>query len=470
MPDPTPYPWDERRWPTAAVLLAPLLAIVCPAAVARRLDRVSLGLAWGVHAAGVAFALLVAFMLEVWQRMPIGGHFAKHLVNEMSDRLALPDRPDQWVSLIMVLVLSAALIEAVTLLAAWSMTAWAARAEPFSQSFRRALSRMWLITPHAVFYLTVFGAVAVLLDRLRSAWYRRHRDNGGFYSNWGDMPWYLRHEEYIMIPLWLFLAGLLSVVVWRAFASRGWGAYCRWPPHCEGCGYNLIGQQCEGTCPECGLPVLASTRDSARDRMLLRPGRRVTLADWFWCSRKAVARPTTLGRHLRVLTPTRGRWSFLLNNLALISAVNSVGLFSFWLIAMLESSQSLDADDIMELCLIWLILTSVFALFAWMVMFAGASVVGTSARLATGRNLLPLAMQGTLCLGWLLAIWSAIGWGLVIGLYVLFEIIELRPRQAWGLDREVFFFAAMLGTAVLLLLSYLYWLGKITWAGRYANQ
>lgn len=470
MPDPTPYPWDDRRWPTRWVCVAPLIAIVCPVPVARRLDRAPLGLAWGVHAAGVALALLVAFMLEVWQGMPLGGNFTGNLINEMSDRLTLPDRPDQWVTLMMVLALAAAALEAVTLLVAWSMTAWAARAEPFGRSFRRALSRTWLIAPHAVFHLTVFGTITVLLDRLRSAWYHGHRDNGGFYYDWDQMPWYLRHEEYIMIPLWLFLAGLLSVVVWRAFSARGWGACCRWPPHCEGCGYNLIGQQHEGACPECGLPVLASTCDSARARTLHRPGRRVTLADWLWCSRKAAARPTTLGRHLRVLTPTRGRWPFLLSNLALISAVNTVGLFSFWLIVMLESSQSLDADDIMELCLIWLILTSVVVMFAWMVMFAGASVVGTSARLATGRNLLPLAMQGTLCLGWLLAIGAAIGWGLVIGLYVLFEIIELRPRQAWGLDREVFFFAAMLGTPVLMLLSYLYWLGKITWAGRYANQ
>ncbi|NBC11719.1 MAG: hypothetical protein GVY24_08340 [Planctomycetes bacterium] len=456
MPDPTPDPWDDRRWPTEMVLLAPLLAIVCPVPVARRLDREHLGLAYLVHLAGGLTATAAIFLLIAWAESLSGSGFAGILEELWGfyEDLAreIERRPGTLLAVVTGALVTFAFIEVVTLLVAWNMTAWNARAEPFGRSFRRSLARTWLITPHAVVYIVAYSGLIIWLDR--EYWYTEHQ-----------VPWLIRNSEILITLNWCFLTLLLIVTISRAFASGRWGAIGLWPTGCEGCGYNLVGLPKDGSCPECGKPRVESTTRSTRDRNLNQSGTNVTLGDWLWCSAMAIARPTALGCRLRTLSPTRGRGMFLLLNLTLVAAVATIGCTLLYILAMIENHHP-DAEDIVP----FLLNASISALIAWMIMLASASVVGTSARIGTKRNLLPLAMQGSLCLGGMLAIWTAIGWCVVVALYVLFDIIELRPRQAWGFDREVFFFTAMLGTPVLMLLSYLYWLGRITWAGRYANQ
>jgi len=463
MPDPTPNPWDARPWPAVMVPLAPLLAIVCPAPVARRLDRVPLGLAYGVHVVGGLLAVLAVLFLTAWaesdQGRGLAGVFGvlRLLFIEIYEDLTRDGE-----SLIVGLIATAffvAFIEVVTLLVAWGMTAWTARVEPFGTSFRRSLARTWLITPHGVFYIVAFGGLGIALERWR----------GDLHKNWDQLPWFVREPEMVMVFAWCVLSLLLIVAVVRAFASGGWGAVCLWPPQCEGCGYSLQGLTRGASCPECGRALAASTAESPRCRTRHRPGWGVTLNDWFRASVMALVRPAALGRELRVLSPTRGRGVFLLMNLVLIAAVNVGGFTCFWWLMYLEHGRAHYPIDLQEFILSAMMTLSITTLIAWMIMLACASVVGTSARLGTKRNLLPLAMQGSLCLGGLLAIWAAIGWATMFGFFVLFEVLDVRLYRL-GVDREVFFFVTLFGLPILLLLSYLYWLGKITWAGRYANQ
>jgi len=311
-----------------------------------------------------------------------------------------------------------------------------------------------------VFYLLVFVAPLVWQSRLWDTYWDRY---SGTHHGPKDPPWWLEHSEYLGLLGWLVAAATLCVVLLRAWARPGWRACCRWPAGCEGCGYDLQGVPAAGNCPECGKPIAESTVATRRDRGPARGGL-VTLGDWFWCNGLALVRPKLLGGRLMTLSPSRGRAVLFAVTAAGVAGVATVGALTMTCVEMIRWEY---APDLEELVMTGTIAASASVLVTLLATLAGASVVGTSARLHTKRDLMPLAMDGALSLGGFWIIGHAVFWCVMVGVYLVTEVFEWI--DTYSAMRVMLIGAVMLGTPLVLLVVYLMLLGRIVWAGRHAN-
>ncbi len=462
---PTPDTPPQPRWSAALTALAPFTALFLPTLTARRFDHVPLALAWIAHAVGVVMVLLLIAILGAWSdteypATPMGVLGEAYVNLEWFINSVGNDR-DALKLLVVGVIATGFFIEAGTLGLAWVMSAWAARPEPFGRSLRRSVTRTWLITSHACIYIVLWACPMTWMDRLY--WEYLSKNNYNYY----DLPWLLDLREEIYALLFLFVSLLGVVVLIRALSGGVWRACGRWPAQCEGCGYSLMSQPNHASCPECGRAVAASTSQSTRNRPLTRGGPGL-IGDWCWANAMAVVRPKLLGQRLHTLTPSRHRAMMFLPTvlgLLFIAAAGALGMtIVVWMADVwrhMSLSQIVSATTIS--CIVSLLLGT-------LITFAAASVVGASARFAVGRNLLPLAMDGSVAMGGFLMVCNALFWCVLICFFFVMEVLDMdRALRQAGIQYQLITIGLVFGGPLIMAVVYLVILGRITFSGRYAN-
>lgn len=464
MSNPHPDATPQRAWPAALAVLAPLTSIFAPGLTARRLSDAPLLLCYLAHLIGAFIATVLVFLLIAWGGSELDSGLAgigQELLELWVNMREEVDRdPRIIIAYLMAFAAIVGVAEGGSVLVGWSMMAWSAGSEPWIQSFRRSLCRAWLITGHAVFYLLAFIVPVIWFERVQEAYWDSYdwdTPSGASHPAWYEL------SEYVPIAAWLFCAAVFCVVLLRAWAAPGWRACCRWPASCEGCGYSLHGVPSDGNCPECGKPIAESTLATKRTRGPARGGW-LTLGDWFWCNGQAIVTPGRLGAQLMTLTPSRGRGTLIVITLLGAFAVCAVGTVGMQLISSLHEGWW---PNWQEWIFVPMVAGSAVALITLMMTLAGAAVVGTSARLRTGRDLMPLAMDAAVSLGGFLVLAQATFWAAVLVVFVSTEVLDLF--DTYGAPRTLFIGLSITGTPILLLVIYLILLGRIVLAGRYAN-
>lgn len=185
-----------------------------------------LGRAYVVHLYGLALACLGLAFADLTFNDPL-------IVSALFEPGAMIDLVSSAVGLVL-------FIEFAYPIAAFVTMCWGAAPEPWSASYRRALTRWYQLTPwHASASLVYAGLSSVVTD--------------GGPGLAGLLVFALISVAYCFGLMWVTLRAL-SVHEQRG----GWPAACRWPLMCEGCGYSLYSQSLDQACPECGRPVSMS--------------------------------------------------------------------------------------------------------------------------------------------------------------------------------------------------------------------
>ena len=332
------------RWPAwVAFVTAPWL----PKTTAERTNHVSLPRALVVH-------LFAAGFVGVWTQwsgelsidiytLPVGGRleFMRARAGHDLDRgIRYTQRHPEIVVGSAVAGTAAAAVVYIAL--ATTLMAWGARDERLRTTFRHALRRIWLHTPHLT-WAVLLGVTLLLVKEVHQmGWELAISRRANEFAEemigspppwtWGQYkaaqdrarselgtPWWGTHRDGIHESL---TAALALWVLWGLFRAVGAPRPAEKParpPTCEWCGYNLTGASPDGKCPECGVDVHKSLgagtkpgapwsrrRDMSRPRALLR-----SIAD-------PVLRPESFGREIRVWGDTRDHRPFLAWPLAII--------------------------------------------------------------------------------------------------------------------------------------------------------
>jgi hypothetical protein len=142
-----------------------------PATTARRTNHVSLRQAYVVHFVAALFAVVTIVFQESWDGAAapasldsIGRQFIVDIGS-----LANAFARDPKIMVLAVLGI-ALLIELGFLGVAYVVMPWGACDEPLGASFRHALRRTWLQTPHLVLIVALMGAIGIPLLRLERTW------------------------------------------------------------------------------------------------------------------------------------------------------------------------------------------------------------------------------------------------------------------------------------------------------------
>jgi len=422
---------------------------------------------WWVLLAGLA-------AVGEWRRTPIDEAGWGYLAGRVAPHLWLVELwrvawEEPWETLTVAALLHAAVPARGVLLAGW-----AGRDEPALVAAGRATRRLCAAAPHAaavaVLASGVLGALSAAVHDARSLTAAESvgAQFGDLHRQWSTLPWWARYAQAIAA------GGVVAAMAWAmgavlaAVGAVTWGARCRWPGRCEGCGYPLTGLGGAASCPECGRPLAASLGPGVR------PGVRWTSARWLGLASvwgyaavawRAAARPGELGRALRVFEPDASpRW-FLAVSLGLLLALHGVVVLAvlpmFWPFTQREWVQALAPDAVRTGgVVIAMALGSTIA--AWALIGA---VVGR-----WRRGALTAACRGACYLSALVVVYAAIAWAVVLAL-VLSENAPVRAVAGWlGMRPEAVTLLLGAGLGVASHGFYLVQLGRLVCAARHANR
>ena len=375
----TPDPPSEPRW---SVFPSFLTCGILPATTARRTNHVPLRQAYLLHFVAALLGVFVVEVLIAWVQVGTPADVvavAQMFVARLSAILnwllgQLSERPK---TIVLSALGIALLIDLGFLGVAYLVMPWGAHDEPLGASFRHALRRAWMQTPHVVLIIATVGAIGVPLSRWDRAWRASYsipipspdtlpsppvppkgapRDSQAWrdyrkalrecnrawqeqqeaVDRWGaelrrSQPWYLGFNEAIAVD-----AGFLSALwfVWGLLRSVGAPRVVpavERPPRCDACGYNLTTIPMESRCPECGEPVAASLGPDARPGTPWQHRELDRLTAWRRSWGEAVRDPVRFGRMLRLTTPGVDHRRFLAIHLPLVFLIGAASpSMTFW--------------------------------------------------------------------------------------------------------------------------------------------
>ena len=500
----------EKRWPAVTALLT---AGILPATTARPTAHVGLAGALAVHVLVVASTGLLILFVAAWVYLGArvrDGETAGPIrfTAICSTMVEVPaevnrTRKDPWAFLKMVGG-SLAATEIGVLALAVLVTPWGARDERERSSFRRALCRTWMHTPHALLATALFcmAMLPLLFEResARQAWMRQrpvglklvrgspaweaHGADLGKWSRAPDRwPWRVRHAERAA-TFGLFAA--LTWYVWallRSVGVRTAAPAVEHPPLCELCGYNLTRASPEGRCPECGEPVSASLEPEARPGA---PWERRSQVGWWrawWrCAIDPIVRPTRFGLQLRASGATTAYRSFLAMHLVGVGLVGG-GLALWWQRAGPVGSAAggrvirLGIDSFQPHGLYFEMGAGAGLLIGCFlsggVLAATLLVAGLVAlfyRERAGRNLIPVSMQAASYLSVFLLFWTAFAFGLDAAIIAASLHWIGEPHVAALAGYAPHLLGAWALPNFICLVVYVWLAARITSAARYANR
>lgn len=433
-------PAEPRAWAVRALWGAWLR----PAETARRTLHVSLLSAFGIHVIATVGFFVGMFgwiaLLEYQDAQEILEEFIDGVVHE-------------WDTTIMTVGISFFVMEAGAFILALILTAWGAIEEPFRKSFRFALVRVWMQTPHIA--LGLFLAFCYFTLSQSCKW------------DWRANPLLRALGEQGEKTSLLWAVGMGTWVLYgllRACGVRVLAAPPSPTPTCQECGYNLTGTSPDGLCPECGESVHASLNSDSRPGVPWEdPPRRDLLAAWWRTTVLAVLHPRELGRQLRVYTPVRSHRSF--------ADLHAVIAFVLMYVSICEGFdivcfyyRSWEA--------LYLYITPFFAWAACCSLLLTTSlmagVVGVWYGWGQGRNLMPVAIRVACYLSPMLLLWFVINAALVFTYMAWMEAGSISYLLSYDLDDLLWF--AMVLANLWMGLIHLILLARGVRAARYATR
>lgn len=431
-----------------------MAALFRPVRAVRRADHLPLWKAWGIHLAGTLLAWIVTLLLVAWSEAPDNASPVQvlgALFIILTDLVGELDQVAVWVAIIF----TALGIELVWLVSAAVMMPWSAHDEPMRQSYRRALRRLCLITPHLATIIVLAGGMMIWIDR--QSW---------DYSEWfsfGEIFQFFVFTAACLWSLWFVLAALGCLAP---------TAFCCWPARCEGCGYQLTGLQPDQDCPECGLAIERTLSHTTR------PGIRGPggIGWWLKQSYKAIRRPTEFGNSMHVLSPDAGHRRCLAFTLVLLMLASPIAMGALYMaIEAVESyvdrNNTFDWDQLIFISIVvglWmgLLMTGILVAVALM----GSGLAGILEGWRNGRNLMPAAIRGacyTSCFG---LFWALVLWCNLMMFVIIMELDLLNPiTRRYNLFPEDVALTWFGGVILIGLMIYLFLIGRVTKAARYAN-
>lgn len=441
--------------PRYKVVAACAASLVGPVTAVRRADHLPMLQAWAVHLIGGVMVLMVSLFLAAWENDYGPGSLlgqAGSLSEALEDVAAFLRHPAGWA----VLIFGFFFIEFGWWLSALVTMSWSARDEPLRLSHRRALRRLYLLTPHLATIVAVAGGTMILIERadwLEHIWYDA--------SNAGQMA------AFILACLWSLR------VVLCALDCQPARPYCLWPARCAQCGYQLTGLSRDRGCPECGL-ALNRTLDRHTRPGMDGPGG----APW-WINRtyRSVRRPTALGGAMHVLSPDHGYkrcLTFTIATLMLLSIPAMSGIY-----AIVETVNrlggygygSFEWDEFAFVSLIvglWMGLLLTGTMMA--TLLVGSGIAGMLEGWRSGRNLMPAAVRAACYLSGFTVFWAIIFWLDLVFFIIIMELELLKPIvMKYNIAEQDLVMVWQGGVILLGIVIYLTLLGKATRAARYAN-
>ncbi len=502
---PAPLP----QWPAS---MAFLTAWLMPARTARRTEYVSLRQAYGVHLIAFALTPIVIMAFAAWADRP--RLFFQAFGNMFSELFEEWDRHSQEIVLAFLGTFVA--VEIGFLLLAWLLTPWGARVEPMRQSFRHALRRVWLQTPHALMAVILVGLFLVPLEGARARWFEEHSSSFLSYSPppynppsppsgvkmtskaWQDhlaavqqynTQYAQANQQYIQTlqaqqqayrdqqPAWvryfkLYILGssllAISWVVWallRAVGAERTTPQLPHPPSCETCGYNLTKAPMEGLCSECGEPVRDSLGPGVRPGTVWQCSANGPVADYFQSCGAAVVLPKKFGRQIRLLSPGTDHRALVAFHWIAVFIVSCGGFVLSVVTA--AGPQVLQQDR--QLFFVMPVVGYMTAMATLGFTLLAAGVVGSWQSAREKRNLLPVTVQIASYLGAFLTVGVAFAWcsgAVVLGMELAFREWA-RPLSIYG---ETLQFSVWIPLNLIWLVAYFWMLWTATSGARYANR
>lgn len=439
------------HFPWRSGLVDPLLR---PLRFVGRCAGRSLRFAWLVHLLGllvfVTFSLIVALLNPLWLSYTDGQYvgtwqFSNPLIGVSLTAADLVGLFFGFVFLEIGWVICAAV----------SM-AWGARDESIRESFVRALHHLWLLTPCLAMILVAIQLASDALMSLRllgwDLW-------GGSYSLTGYQLW-------VIIEVMVVYGGAVWAIglVLRALDVGRPGPACRWPPMCEGCGYNLMGTDRAGGCPECGTAVADSIDPDARRGV--GPG----------FSFRGILKPSAIGKQTPLLTRPPGLGWLLTQYMltVLLLAILFVVIVVLFVLLVVEGNPIDLIHHLPSLLSAGLLIGGWVTGCSLVLTLLGASCIGAIQSVHNKRNLMPVAMVAAVHLGG----WWVIGetglWLIAIALTLIaYTFSSSIPGTGGGMGPIIFFAMVAglvcLGFICLIVLCYLAQLWRCVRFARYAN-
>lgn len=500
---PTPIARAEPAWPA---VFAFVMAWLMPATTARRTEKLSLWLAFGVHLLAAAGTLLLISFL---------GGIERHknpfwLVGEIIEEIAR--HPLEGFVILAFTILG---IELGFVLLALITLSWGAGDERLQTSFAAAMRQTWLHSSHALPVVLLVGLLLIGYEEASRNYrndypYPRHPSRGypqppktpanaqpnskawkdyqtemqeyqtavqEYHKTWRktytayqrQKPFFIRYGGILIGYVGFVCATWILWALFRAVGGRSVPPMPR-PPTCETCGYNLTAARMDGICPECGVPVVKSLGPDVR------PGpaweRRKGVGVWrayVQSVTQAIFRPTSFGCDVKVTPANTGYRYLFAVHLVLAFVVGLIGISVPFAMAYSDSGYGPTSEEI-------------FGAIAPMLSYFGACIMLVAVMLATvvvavyyrathQRNLAGPAAQMACYQSAYLVVWAVLA--SLVGILVTY-LAENNYYREWRrvlqIDAEFLIFLSIVIPNALFALVYLVLIWRGTSGTRYANH